>query len=162
MTQSGSETAREVRRVLDRYDPTIVRLVNAARRHLRKPHPPATGLGHDNYNALVFGYGPSERASEAVFSVAAYPRWVNLFFLHGAHLPDPGGLLQGAGRQVRSIRLVSAAMLDDPAVQDLLRSAVARMSVPFGTGRGRTVIRALARLRRARRPAPPVRPRRAP
>jgi len=34
-------------------------------------------------------------------SIALHPRRVNLFFLHGAKLPDPDGLLEGDGARVR-------------------------------------------------------------
>ncbi|HEX3928119.1 MAG TPA: DUF1801 domain-containing protein [Gemmatimonadales bacterium] len=137
---------------LGRYDPAIVKVVLAARRAMRRQFPGAVELVYDNYNALVFAYGPSEHASLAPFSLAAYPRWVNLFFFNGASLPDPLRLLQGSGRQVRSIRLASAAMLEDPPVQALLMAAVDRMPEPFPDGRGRTAIRAIATQRRSRRP----------
>jgi hypothetical protein len=144
--------AQQVRAALDRYEPAIVTLVTAARRIMRRRYPGAVELVYDNYNALVFGYGPSERASEAPFSLAAYPRWINLFFLQGARLPDPHHLLQGSGRRVRSIRLESAAQLEAAPVRELFRAAVDRMPVPFAGGRGRTVIRATAAVRRPRRP----------
>ena len=153
MTARAPTTAQQIRVALGRYDPAIAKLVNAARRAVKTRYPGAVDLVYDNYNALVFGFGPSEHASEAVISLAAYPRWVNLFFLHGARLPDPGGLLQGSGKQVRSVRLGSAAELERGAVAVLVRVAVARMDVPFGKGRGRTVLRAIAPVRRARRPA---------
>ena len=152
----------QVRRALARYEPPIVKLVTAARRILRRRCPSAVELVYDNYNALVFGYGPSEHASEAVFSIAAYPRWVNFFFLRGAHLPDPQCLLHGTGRQVRSIRLSSATDLERGPIRELIRVAIARMAVPFAGGRGRTVIRAMAATRRARRPRSSRRPRRQP
>src|ERR1039458_9537409 len=63
--------------------------------------PGAVQLVYDNYNALVIGFGPSERASEASFSIVLYPRWVTLFFLQGAGLPDPRRLLKGSGKVVR-------------------------------------------------------------
>jgi len=37
---------------------------------------------YDNYNALVIAFSPNERPSDAIFSIALYPHWVNLFFLH--------------------------------------------------------------------------------
>ena len=69
-------------------------------------------LVYDNYNALAIGFGPSERASEAIFSIVLYPRWVTLFFLQGAGLADPKRLLKGSGKVVRHIVLASAADLD--------------------------------------------------
>ena len=46
-------------------------------------------LVYDNYNALAIGFGPSEKTSKIVFSLALYPRWVSLFFAKGKGLPDP-------------------------------------------------------------------------
>jgi hypothetical protein len=34
----------------------------------------AIELVYDNYNALVIGYGPTERASDALIFLAVYPR----------------------------------------------------------------------------------------
>jgi hypothetical protein len=45
---------------------------------------------------LAFGFGPTDRASDALVSVAAYPKWVTLFFLKGARFPDPHNVLQGS------------------------------------------------------------------
>ena len=69
----------------------LVRVAKAAVARMRKYVPDAVELVYDNYNALVVGFGPTERASEAVLSIALYPRWVTLFFLQGARLSDPRG-----------------------------------------------------------------------
>ena len=76
---------------------------------LRRLVPGAVELVYDNYNALVVGFGPSERPSEAILSLVAYPKWVTLCFLQDApELPDPEGLLKGSGSSVRHISLESA------------------------------------------------------
>jgi len=36
---------------------------------------------YDNYNFLVIGFSPTERPSEAIFSIAMSPRRVSLCFL---------------------------------------------------------------------------------
>jgi hypothetical protein len=99
--------AQRVAAFLARFDPEIARQARAARRRLRRMMPTAVELIYDNYNALVFGFAPDEHASSAILSIALYPRWVTLFFLQGRNLPDPEGLLEGAGQIVRSIRLES-------------------------------------------------------
>ena len=76
--------------------------------------PSANQLVYDNYNALAIGFCPSERAYDSIFSVAVFPRGVNLFFFHGPNLPDPKKLLKGDGNMVRHIRLDSVVRLDDP------------------------------------------------
>ena len=139
---------------LARYTPEISALAKAAVVKMRKLLPGAAELVYGNYNALVIGFAPGERPSHALFSIALYPRWVNLFFLHGKSLQDPHKLLKGSGNQVRSIVLESAGMLDDPAVRDLIAEAVERSAVPFdGTQKRKMIIRAIAAKQRPRRPA---------
>jgi len=137
-----------------RYDPAIGALARAALARLRKRLPGAVELVYDNYNALAIGFGPSERASEAILSIALYPRWVSLFFLPGATLPDPQKLLKGSGARVRHIVLASPAVLDERAVRALIAHAVERAGQPLdGARRGRIVIRSVSAKQRPRRPA---------
>jgi hypothetical protein len=126
-----------------------------ARSRMRASFPRGFELVYDNYNALVLGYGPTARASDAVLSLAAYPRWVTLFFLHGISLTDPSGLLQGSGKQVRSIRLRSAEDLDSPAVVALVVQAAAAQRMAFEQApRLTTVVKSVSKTQRPRRPAP--------
>jgi hypothetical protein len=137
-----------------RYDPEIGALARSALARLRKRLPGAVELVYDNYNALVVGFGPTERTSEAILSIALYPRWVSLFFLQGATLPDPGKVLKGSGTRVRHIVLESAATLEKPAVRALIAHALERAAKPLdGTRRGRIVIRSISAKQRPRRPA---------
>ena len=62
--------------LLARYAPEIAERTEAVLARLRERLPGAVELVYDNYNALVIGFGPSERASDATLSVAVYPRWV--------------------------------------------------------------------------------------
>jgi hypothetical protein len=90
---------------LGKYTPVVEAQLREARSRLRALFPRGFELVYDNYNALVFGISPTERTSDVFLSVAGYPKWVTLFFLHGDGLRDPSGLLEGQGKQVRSIRL---------------------------------------------------------
>jgi hypothetical protein len=151
-----SETpARQWAAFLSKYDPKIAALAKAAVARMRRYVPGAVEIVYDNYNALVVGFGPSERASEAVMSIALYPRWVTLFFLKGARLADPAGLLKGAGTRVRHIVLSDVSVLDRPPVRALIRQALAQADPPIDAkGRRRMAIRSVAAKQRPRRPAP--------
>lgn len=139
---------------LAKYDPKIVGLARAARATLRKRLPGALELVYDNYNALVIGFGPTERASEAIFSIALYPKWVTLFFLQGASLPDPNHRLRGSGNVVRQIRLDGASTLNDPDVIALMNTALHRAKVPLDPKKPhRLVIKSISAKQRPRRPA---------
>ena len=83
---------------LAKYSPEIEALAKAARKKMRARLKGANELVYDNYNALAIGYGPSDKASEVIFSIALYPRWVSLFFLQAKGLDDPAGRLRGSGK----------------------------------------------------------------
>ena len=138
---------------LARFDPPIVALVKHALTRMRKRVPGATELVYDNYNALVIGFGATERASDAIFSLAIYPRWVNLFFLQGAKLDDPGKLLQGSGGVVRHILLSDSKRLDDPGVRDLMDRALAQSPRAIdATARRRMIVKSISAKQRPRKP----------
>src|SRR5574341_1261196 len=85
-----------------KFNPEMARLIREARKKMRERLPRAVELLYDNYNFFVIGYGPSEKASEAIFSLAAQAKGVSLCFLQGSSLPDPKGLLRGSGNVVRN------------------------------------------------------------
>ncbi len=138
---------------LARFNPEIVALVKAVLIRMRQRLPGAVELVYDNFNALVIGFGPSERASEAIFSLAIYPNWANLFFLRGATLKDPRKLLQGGGRVVRHLRLSDPRLLDEPGVRDLMDRSMAQATKSIDPlAKRRTVIKAISAKQRPRRP----------
>ena len=137
-----------------RYTPEIGALAQAVLARMRARLPGAIELVYDNYNALAIGFGPTERTSDTIFSIALYPRWVSLFFLRGADLPDPQKLLKGSGKVVRHIVLGSAVDLDKPAINALMKRALKCAAKPInGTSPGRIVIKSISAKQRPRRPA---------
>lgn len=120
---------------------------------MRARLPGAIELVYDKYNALVIGFGPTDRASDAVFSIAVHPRWINLFFLRGARLPDPERLLAGSGKSVRRLTLAGPKTLDAPAVRMLMEHALKRAARPFDPMLPRrTIIKSISKRQRPRRP----------
>jgi hypothetical protein len=149
----AASPAAHVAAALAKFSPTIRADAKAALAALRRRLPGATEFVYDNYNALVIGFGPTARPSEAVLSVVMYPGHVNLGFLQGAVLDDPHGLLQGSGTQFRHIKLIpDASVLERPEVQDLIARAIADADAPFDATRKRTIdIRAVSKRQRPRR-----------
>jgi hypothetical protein len=139
---------------LAKYSPEVQMIAEEVHARLRARLPGAVEMVYDNYNALVIGFGPTEKASEAILSIGLYPRWVNLFFLNGAKLPDPQRRLKGNGKQVRNIRIDHADLLDDPPVEALIEQAVRRAPKPFDESKSnRLIIKAVSAKQRPRRPA---------
>jgi hypothetical protein len=138
-----------------KFTPEIASLAVALRAKMRGRYPTALELVYDNYNALAIGYGPIERTSAAIFSIALYPQWISLFFLQANRgLPDPENRLRGSGNVVRYVVLPSPEALDDAAVLALMQEAVARAEVPFDPkGAHRLIIKSISEKQRSRRPA---------
>lgn len=138
---------------LARYDVAVARAARQALRHMRARVPGATEMVYDNYNALAVGFGPSDRPSEVIFSIVAYPRWVTLFFLQGAGLADPGKLLQGSGSRVRHIVLTTPQVIGSAAVDALIGRALRAAKVAVDPTRKRAlVIKSISARQRPRRP----------
>jgi Domain of unknown function (DU1801) len=127
------------------------------RRWLRKRLPTAHEVVYEyqNLGAVVISFSPNEHGYEGVLGVRADANGVKLYFNRGKELPDPEKLLQGSGKQTRSIDVEGASTLARPEVASLIDEAIARNRVPFArAGRGSVVIRsASAKQRRRRRPA---------
>ncbi len=96
---------QQFKKSLAEFDAPIQDFTTTCISKMRKRLPRFLELVYDNYNALVVGYGPNERASDALFSIVIFPRYVGICFITGASLVDRDKLLQGAGNVVRNIRL---------------------------------------------------------
>lgn len=136
-----------------KFAPEMAARIRAAREKMRRRIPQALELVYDNYNFFVIGYGPSEKASDAIFSLAAQAKGLNLFFLQGAGLPDPDGLLRGSGKLVRSIILETADTLDCPEVDALIAVALERAKTPMSAlSRHQLIIKSVSEKQRPRKP----------
>ena len=144
----------QVRSFIAKFAPDHRLLIRKVRRALRKRFPTAYELAYDNYNFFVLGYGPTERPSECILSMAAAANGVGLCFIHGARLPDPEGLLHGSGNQTRFLRVPTIDVLACPAVTKLIEEAVAQSRTPFRqSGRGILIVRSISARQRPRRKA---------
>jgi hypothetical protein len=147
----GPSPAQQLRAFIAKYTPPIGAAARSALATMRKRLPGAVELVYDNYNALAIGFGPTERASDAIFSIAVYPRWVSLFFLQGATLSDPQKMLKGSGSRVRHV-VLEEGTLEKPAVRELMAQALRKARKPLdGKAPRRLVIKSVSAKQRPRR-----------
>ena len=152
-SEKAETPAKQVAGFIAKFDPAIAKLIRGARAKVRKRLPTAVELVYDNYNALAIGFGPTERTTDAILSVAGYATGVTLYFTYGKSLPDPHHRLEGSGNQGRFVRLTSLAVLDEPVVAELVTAAEERARVPFpASGKGYTVVKSISAKQRPRRP----------
>jgi hypothetical protein len=156
--ESDAPTQARIDAFLAKYTPEIEARLRVARARLRSFFPRGHELVFDNYNALVFGIAPTTSSRDAFISIAGYPKWVTLFFLDGASLDDPQGLLEGAGKQVRGLRVHAAETFDEPAVQALIAQAAAMRAAALAAAPVlATTVKMVVEKQRPRRPAEPRR-----
>jgi hypothetical protein len=145
--------SKQLATFMGKYTPAIAAKAQTILLEMRRLYPTAIELVYDNYNALAIGFGPTEKASEAIFSIALFPRWVSLFFLQGKGLPDPGKRLKGSGNVARHIVLDSAETLRESDVKSLMREAATAAKIPFDPhGAHRLIIKSVSQNQRPRRP----------
>lgn len=85
---------------------------------IRSCGPDVRDLLHDGW--------PTACVGDAAFAyVAAFSAHANVGFFHGADLPDPAGLLEGAGRRMRHVKLRWGTPADDAALAALIDAAYA-------------------------------------
>jgi hypothetical protein len=58
--------------------------------------------GVTGYGARQYGYG-----GWGLAALGAHAKWASLMFMRGADLDDPDGLLEGAGKKMRHVKLRS-------------------------------------------------------
>lgn len=135
------------------YDERMQAEIADSRRRMQALFPRGVELIYDNYNSLVFAFGASERASDAVLSLACFPRWVTLCFQWGVSLDDPLCLLKGEGSRVRHVRLAEPADLDMPEILALIAQAKALAGERLAQADPlQAVVKSVSAKQRSRRP----------
>lgn len=146
------DAAAQLDGFLDKFSPDVAAEARTALAHMTARLPGATRLVYDNYNALAIGFGATDKAGGIILSIAVYPRWVSLFLMRGAELPDPHGLLQGSGGTIRHIRLAGPATLADPRVDALITAGVMGAAPPIDPdGPAPLIIKSVSAKQRPRR-----------
>jgi len=71
-----------------------------------------------------FGVGPKKMSQHYAY-IGVQKSHLNLGFYHGASLKDPAGLLEGAGKRLRHVKISGMAQAKSPAIKALLTRAIA-------------------------------------
>lgn len=145
---------RQLDGFIAKFEPVIAAQAKKVLAAMRKRLPGALELVYDNYNALAVGFAPTERASDVIFSIAVYPKWVSLFLFGGPKLKDPKKLLKGTGNTVRHIVLKDGVgTLDEPDVKVLMDQCLKLADPPLDPKQKyRLIIKSISAKQRPRRP----------
>ncbi len=101
----AKENTRDLLKFLKPFSAEISQTVLALRDFVWDLYPQANELIYDNYNALAFGWSPTDRVSHTFCSIAIGRTSKNIHFgfYWGSALNDPHKILLGEGNQYRYI-----------------------------------------------------------
>ena len=108
--------------VIAAASPEVQALARQARALLADVMPGITEVPWARQKIAGYGVGP-KKMSEHFCYLAPFKKHLNLGFFYGADLPDPQNLLEGAGKELRHIKIRSAEQLRQPAVRELVERA---------------------------------------
>jgi hypothetical protein len=121
---------RQLLTYLASYDPHVSHLTLALREVVLQEAPDAIESISKGY-AVAIGFSFTGKPLKDGFChVVTYSSHVNLGFNRGALLPDPNGVLQGAGKSIRHITIRNQAELDRPSIRRYLQAAIEQIGGP--------------------------------
>jgi hypothetical protein len=97
---------------------------NHEMRHIARPWFEQMRRCGDDVRELLQDGHPTACAGDAAFGyVDAFSAHVNVGFFLGAELADPAGLLEGAGKRMRHVKVRWGERTDEAALADLIAAA---------------------------------------
>lgn len=109
-----------VEALLARHTPEVRALVERLRRLVRQTVPEATEAVQPRWHSLNYRH-PSQGYFCGIFP---FTEDVKLIFEFGVLLPDPAGVLQGDGKQVRFVHVNKSGDIRVKAIQQLILAAL--------------------------------------
>ncbi len=119
-----NETHGEFKDVLAAARPDLRPVCEALRSRIGSLHKDFVEVVWPRQKIASFGVGPRKMSDHYAY-IAVQSSHINLGFYQGASLPDPAGLLDGTGKELRHIKFRDISATRSAAVTDLLREAIA-------------------------------------
>jgi hypothetical protein len=154
-----SRTPRELTELLGRYEPGVQSVAVALRVAVLDEIGPCHEAIFPIKKWISVLYSTTEkRMKDNICLLVIYKDHVNLMFPRGVDLTDPRGLLEGAGKAMRHVKMLSLADIDRPGVRALIRQAKKRPDLGKPARPLRKVMTVL-KAKPAEQPARPALPR---
>ncbi len=115
-------------------------------------YPETNELIYDNYNAVAFGWSPTDKAGDVFCSIAVCSDHVNFGFNRGVDFPDREKILLGNGSQYRFIRVRGRDDFPEEYIKELLAMAyensTGRMKPVKKAIKGETIVKSISPVKR--------------
>lgn len=121
----SKEQSTNLLKFLEPFDPEITSLVLWLREFVWDLYPNCNELIYDNYNAVAFGWSPTDKIGHIFCSIAIGRTSGNVHFgfYWGAEIADPEKKLIGNGKQYRYILVKNKAEFPMEYIKSLIQNA---------------------------------------
>jgi hypothetical protein len=117
----GDQMSAEFTDFISSYDPDVQELARQTRALIFDVAPGVSEHVYPAMNVVRYGLDGNKLAG-LVFYLSPLKDRVNLGFNHGTSLPDPKGLLEGTGKNLRHVKLRETRDVREPALRALLKA----------------------------------------
>jgi hypothetical protein len=116
--------------------------------------PDANELIYDNYNAVAFGWSPTDKVGHTICSIAVgrSSKNVHFGFYWGAELSDPDKILLGEGNQYRYVLVPDKKSFPKAYIKKLVQEAhansLSKVKDPKQIMHGQTIVKSVSQKKR--------------
>jgi hypothetical protein len=150
----SQKDTRDLRKFLKPFPEDVRDRALWLREFVWRLYPNANELIYDNYNAVAFGWSPTDRAGDLFCSIAVgrSSHNVHFGFYWGSKIEDPEGILLGEGNQYRYILVHRKSEFPKNYIRKLIKEAyaysVARMKIKKQVLKGATITKSISSAKR--------------
>jgi hypothetical protein len=148
---------KDLLQFLKPFDKEIKELVLWLRTFVWDLYPQTNELIYDNYNALAFGWSPTDKAGHTFCNIAVgrTSRNIHFGFYWGSEISDPEKLLIGNGNQYRYLPVKHKKDFPKRYMQELLKDAysnsLSKVKDPKQIIEGKTITKSVSPVKREKR-----------
>lgn len=118
-----NEQEKQIASLLLPFDKHIVALAQDLRAYLIKETNPRYELVARSTQSVNIGYAFRPKAWDSFVAIIIYRKHINISFVNGAFINDPDGLLHGAGKRIRHLKIKTLEDLKTPAAMAIIEEA---------------------------------------
>jgi len=151
----SKEQTTELSTFLKPFSADIIDLVMWLREFAWDLYPQTNELIYDNYNAVAFGWSPTDRVGHTFCSIAVgrSSKNVHFGFYWGSELSDPDKILLGEGNQYRYILVTDKNKFPKTYIKKLLKEAyvnsLAKVKDQKQICQGMTIVKSISEKKRS-------------
>ena len=153
----SKDQTKDLLKFLAPFGDEITELVLWLREFVWDIYPKANELIYDNYNALAFGWSPTDRVGHTFCSIAVGRTSKNIHFgfYWGSEISDPGKMLIGKGNQYRYILVKNKKEFPQAYIKKLVKEAwansLAKVKDPKQIVEGTTITKSISPVKREKK-----------